>query len=209
MGNIITLNPGNGVPYYLVLVVIGAVNLVRWLLYRSKKPWTNKIGGKYVWISLAAVISVVICVVFKINIIRDLANIESIGNLKLTGLLGYVASGVGLSLSSNLGTFIASIPSKMYINDLKAGNPIPGSAEALAPTVIDNPIVSPVSYVDLATPVPLPDTSLVIPPTEYHKFKTKFLTTWISVDKPEFVLLERDDGVNKMIRVTSEDEDIK
>lgn len=197
--DIITLAPGNGAPYYLVLVVIGAVNLIRWLLYKSKKPWTNKIGGKWIWISIAAAISVAICVGFKINIIKDVIDIDAIGNLQLTGYTGYVVSGLSLSLSSNLATFIASIPSKMYIKDLESGNPIPGTVSTV--DIVETPV-------EPSTPTDAEFAPVDIPPEKVY-YKTRFLVPWVSNNKPKFLLLERDDGAKRIITLSDEEKDLQ
>jgi hypothetical protein len=187
MGEIFTLAPSNGVPYYLVIAVIGGVNLVRWLLYRSNKPWTTKIGGKWVWMTLAAAISIAICVGFKINIIRDIPSApQSIGSLQFVGYVGYIASGIALSLSSNLATFIASIPQKMQIKDLKAGTLEPG-------TILT-------SEEHWSTP-PIPVEEVAPIPVSY---KTILLTPWIK-ESPDYLMLERSDGVKRILKLSNDE----
>lgn len=166
------------------------VGQVRILLYKSNKPWTNKISSKWVWIGIAAVISIAICVVLKINVIQDLLpDLTKIGSLKLEGLVGYMTSGLAISLSSNLGAWAAERPMKVVNKDLKEGNPAPGSEEALQTIPEEH----------WSTPEP------IITPTTY---KTKFLKLWKSNDPPEFVLIERNDGVKSMLVVSDEDYEI-
>lgn len=175
------------------------VGQVRILLYKSNKPWTNKISGKWFWIGIAAVISIAICVVLKINIIQDLLpDLTKIGALKMEGIVGYVASGLAISLSSNLGAWAAERPLKKINTDLKEGTPVPGSEEALQVSVPDEHWSTPVKgYEPVIEPV--------VEEPIVTTYKTEFLTLWKSKDRPQFIMIERSDGVKTMLKVSDDE----
>lgn len=195
--DILTLAPSNGLAFYLVIFVLFLVGQIRVLLYKSKRPWTNKIGGKWLWISVAAIISTAICVGFKINIAQDVFNIQSIGSLQLDGYVGYVVSGLAVSFSSNISAWAAERPHKIMIKDLEEGKPVPGSEESLQTSSAEEhwstPPVGEEKIVEESKAVEIP---MVIPTPEVH---VKFLTPWMSDNKPEFLLLE-ENGTQRIIK---------
>jgi len=208
LDGVLTLSPSNGLSYYLAIVVIFLVGQIRVLLYRSNRPWTNKIGGKWVWISVAAVISIIMCVVLKINIVQDAFGLTAIGSLKLEGFMGYVASGIAISVSSNISAWAAERPYKLVNKDLKEGNPVPGSEEALqtALPTITAPS-KPISFTELPTePIKTEEaTPIEELPQEppQAKYRTKLLTDYDSGEtKPGYLLIEKDTGEKKVIKLS-------
>lgn len=203
LDNVLTLSPTNGLSYYLAIVIIFLVGQIRLLLYRSNKPWTNKIGGKWIWISVAAIISVAMCVILKINIIQDVTGLTSVGSVQLEGYIGYIASGIAISISSNISAWAAQRPYKVANTDLKEGNPVPGSPEALQTVVSDTPIKSKaISFTDLpAEPIKEEDfTDGLLSLTGY---RTRLLTDFESGEvKPGYLLIEKESGVKKIIQLS-------
>lgn len=198
---ILTIAPSAGISYYLVIFVIFAVGQIRVLLYKSKRPWTNKIGGKWVWISAAAVISILLCVVFKINLIQDLTNLSAIGSIKLDGYLGYVASGLAISFSSNISAWAAERPNKVAIKDLEEGNSIPGTVNTTE--VVESHWSTPVEPVIPVEPM-IPIEPIDITPQPVY-YKTILLTPWISENPPEYLMIERDDGVKRVLNLSNDE----
>ena len=148
------------------------------------------------------------CVILKINIVQDAFGLTAIGSLKLEGFMGYVASGIAISISSNISAWAAERPYKLANKDLKEGNPVPGSEVALQTTLptITSP-VAPVSFTELPTePIKTEEATLIEelpqePPQA--KYRTKLLTDYDSGEtKPEYLLIEKDTGEKKVIKLS-------
>ena len=184
----ITLDVGIGVSFYLAILIVCAVNGLKWLAEKAPWLWTNNIPT-WAWILAAWVFAAIPCWLLKVDVLSRLIGDAT---LRIAPPWSFLLSALAISLSSNVLYAIAKPLAKKIktpegkVICLPPGEPLPAPVEV---SVTEKP----------PEPAPL----AAEPPIEIEElqpFDAKLL--YLQDMTPAAVLLTSPSGKWRIVRLT-------